>query len=216
MVEVRETGYGGARARARVCVCVCACEVDPSHLLLLLPLPLPLPLLLSSPSSSGIMILAGQEVTCADVLYSGHTVNLTLCALIWHYYSHVDGALLVDTEVTACPSRPPVGRLIGYCILHTLNAVPCSSPCARMCCLLARGRSKVDRWSASKRIARSPLLSPLSPLHHRLFPSRLASSLPCLSPASLTGSLTGSLTSRPTSCDPPYGALSSGASPGAL
>jgi sphingomyelin synthase-related protein 1 len=28
-------------------------------------------------------------VTCADVMYSGHTVNITLCAMTWHTYSHV-------------------------------------------------------------------------------------------------------------------------------
>ena len=28
-------------------------------------------------------------MTCADVMYSGHTVNITLCAMTWHTYSHV-------------------------------------------------------------------------------------------------------------------------------
>lgn len=37
----------------------------------------------------GWRILAGQVVTCADVMYSGHTVNITLCAMTWHTYSHV-------------------------------------------------------------------------------------------------------------------------------
>eukprot|EP00397_Hematodinium_sp_SG-2012_P026335 GEMP01027584.1.p1 GENE.GEMP01027584.1~~GEMP01027584.1.p1 ORF type:complete len:384 (+),score=36.57 GEMP01027584.1:118-1269(+) len=34
-------------------------------------------------------ILLGWRVTCADVLYSGHTVNLTLCLLVWWNYSHL-------------------------------------------------------------------------------------------------------------------------------
>eukprot|EP00397_Hematodinium_sp_SG-2012_P043743 GEMP01048695.1.p1 GENE.GEMP01048695.1~~GEMP01048695.1.p1 ORF type:complete len:426 (+),score=94.61 GEMP01048695.1:404-1681(+) len=34
-----------------------------------------------------LCVTLGQCVTCADVLYSGHTVNFTLAALIWHTYS---------------------------------------------------------------------------------------------------------------------------------
>ena len=116
---------------------------------------------------SALLIVAWQRVTCADVLFSGHTVNLTLCALIWQYYSHVEGALVVDTEVRACPVRLPVGRLIDYCILHTHSTHSTlyhHALRARLCCPHARGRWVVDRWSASKRIARSPLLSPLSSL----------------------------------------------------
>ena len=38
---------------------------------------------------TGFKVAFGQAVTCADVLYSGHTVNMTLCGLAWHQYSHV-------------------------------------------------------------------------------------------------------------------------------
>lgn len=34
-------------------------------------------------------IILGWRVTCADVLYSGHTVNLTLSVLVWWNYSHL-------------------------------------------------------------------------------------------------------------------------------
>lgn len=34
-------------------------------------------------------IVLGKYVTCADVLYSGHTVNFTLAALIWYDYSRL-------------------------------------------------------------------------------------------------------------------------------
>jgi hypothetical protein len=42
---------------------------------------------LGSPFYEALRIMAGQLVTCADMLFSGHTVNLTVCALSWHYYS---------------------------------------------------------------------------------------------------------------------------------
>lgn len=42
-----------------------------------------------SPFYEAFRIMAGATVTCADVMYSGHTVNITLCAMTWHNYSHV-------------------------------------------------------------------------------------------------------------------------------
>lgn len=35
------------------------------------------------------MILTGQLTTCADTLFSGHSVNATLTALVWQHYSDV-------------------------------------------------------------------------------------------------------------------------------
>ena len=54
-------------------------------------------------------ILLGQLVTCSDVLYSGHTVNLTLCALMWNMYSHKQGAALFTCDPAGdacCPDQP--------------------------------------------------------------------------------------------------------------
>jgi len=42
-----------------------------------------------SPWYEALRILSGATVTCADVMYSGHTVNITLCSMTWHCYSHV-------------------------------------------------------------------------------------------------------------------------------
>jgi len=42
-----------------------------------------------SPWIEAFRILSSQTVTCADVMYSGHTVNITLCSMTWHCYSHV-------------------------------------------------------------------------------------------------------------------------------
>jgi len=36
-----------------------------------------------------LTVATGFKVTCADVLYSGHTVNFTLAALIWYDYSRL-------------------------------------------------------------------------------------------------------------------------------
>lgn len=33
-------------------------------------------------------LMLGQDVTCTDVLYSGHTINITLCALLWIEYNN--------------------------------------------------------------------------------------------------------------------------------
>ena len=37
----------------------------------------------------GFNVMFGNASTCADVLYSGHTLNITLLALVWHQYTHV-------------------------------------------------------------------------------------------------------------------------------
>ena len=96
-------------------------DVFPQHALLL-----PFPLSLSS--SSALLIVAWQRVTCADVLYSGHTVNLTICALIWDEYSHEKDALIIDTDTewdlfeTCCRNRPLVNRA-GYLMRPTFMKV---------------------------------------------------------------------------------------------
>jgi len=41
------------------------------------------------PWIDAFFILAGQQSTCADVLFSGHTCNMTLCGMVWHKYSHI-------------------------------------------------------------------------------------------------------------------------------
>jgi len=48
----------------------------------------------TSADSLGMMLEALEvgflrKRTCADVLYSGHTVNITLCLLVWWNYSHL-------------------------------------------------------------------------------------------------------------------------------
>jgi len=55
-------------------------------------LPNPDPYCVSNVERGNIFLLAlevvvGIKVTCRDVLYSGHTVHFTLCALIWRDYS---------------------------------------------------------------------------------------------------------------------------------
>ena len=65
-------------------------------------------------------ILAGELVTCADVLFSGHTVNACLVGLIWHTYSHKVGVRLFRAKcdpigAVCCLGRPvtnEVGRLV--------------------------------------------------------------------------------------------------------
>ena len=51
-----------------------------------------------NPFVGGFKVLLGEIVTCSDVLYSGHTVNLTLCALMWNEFSSLPGALIVDWD----------------------------------------------------------------------------------------------------------------------
>ena len=86
----------------------------------------PFPLSPSSPSA--LLIVAWQRVTCADVLYSGHTINLTLCALIWDEYSHEKDALVIDHDTewdlfeTCCRNRPLVNRA-GYLMRPTFMKV---------------------------------------------------------------------------------------------
>ena len=51
-----------------------------------------------NPFVGGFKVLLGEIVTCSDVLYSGHTVNLTLCALMWNEFSSLPGAAIVDWD----------------------------------------------------------------------------------------------------------------------
>ena len=51
---------------------------------------------------AAILIMAAQIVTCADVLFSGHTVNVVLAGLVWHTYSHKAGVKLFDTQLDPC------------------------------------------------------------------------------------------------------------------
>jgi len=55
-------------------------------------LPNPDPYCISTVTKGNIFSLAleviiGVKVTCRDVLYSGHAVHFTLCALVWRDYS---------------------------------------------------------------------------------------------------------------------------------
>lgn len=43
--------------------------------------------------------------TCADVMFSGHSVNTTLAALVWHYYSHVSTFRATSEQYKAEPQR---------------------------------------------------------------------------------------------------------------
>ena len=66
------------------------------------------------PASSAFMVMIGQQGTCADVMFSGHTFNITICALLWHFYSHEPAALFIDTDKEwdiwepCCRSEPVV------------------------------------------------------------------------------------------------------------
>jgi len=75
------------------------------------------------PWLAGLMLILRKQETCADVLYSGHAVNLTLCALVWHYYSHDKQALLLDSDTEWDPfgelccwarGKPLVRFLFGH------------------------------------------------------------------------------------------------------
>ena len=43
-----------------------------------------------------IRILMGQDMTCADVVYSGHTMIMVSSGMVWHMYSHVVPITLID------------------------------------------------------------------------------------------------------------------------
>ena len=55
-----------------------------------------------SPWYEALRIMARQTATCADVMYSGHTVNISMCALTWHHYSHVVPLTLSDPLFGRC------------------------------------------------------------------------------------------------------------------
>ncbi|EDR24386.1 sphingomyelin synthetase, putative [Entamoeba dispar SAW760] len=42
---------------------------------------------IGNPFVEGFYVMLGYHHTCADLLFSGHTANLTVCAFIWEYYS---------------------------------------------------------------------------------------------------------------------------------
>ena len=54
------------------------------------------------PFLAAVLILTGQIVTCGDVLFSGHTVNLVMAGLVWQTYSHKAGVQLFKPNV--CPA----------------------------------------------------------------------------------------------------------------
>ena len=87
----------------------------------------------SSMFLEGIKIMTGQTWTCADVLFSGHTVNLTLDALMFYRYSHVVPLFRSDRlkqlfELTHCT---PV-KLIGALAADDFQTLTC-------CYVLQRG-----------------------------------------------------------------------------
>jgi len=49
-----------------------------------------------------ILILLQIRRTCGDVLYSGHTVNITLAALVWTEYSHLSPIILCAPTPSDC------------------------------------------------------------------------------------------------------------------
>ncbi len=54
------------------------------------------------PAFAAVLILTGQIVTCGDVLFSGHTVNIVMAGLVWQTYSHKAGVQLLKPNV--CPA----------------------------------------------------------------------------------------------------------------
>jgi len=77
-------------------------------------LPNPDPYCISTVTKGNIFSLAleviiGAKVTCRDVLYSGHAVHFTLCALIWRDYSP-----LCPLWFPPCWERLQVTRVLAY------------------------------------------------------------------------------------------------------
>jgi hypothetical protein len=59
--------------------------------------------------AQGFLIMVLARKTCADVLFSGHTVNLTLAALTWHTYSHIAPIAVggrLDSLLCGCNAVP--------------------------------------------------------------------------------------------------------------
>ncbi|KAL7716733.1 Sphingomyelin synthetase [Entamoeba marina] len=42
-----------------------------------------------NPFIEAFYVLSGKHVTCADLLFSGHAANITLCVLIWNRYGEI-------------------------------------------------------------------------------------------------------------------------------
>jgi len=64
----------------------------------------------SSAWLEGLYILVFIRKTCADVLYSGHTVNLTLIGLLFHDYSHVASLTSLDPLAPLCCGVPLLSK----------------------------------------------------------------------------------------------------------
>jgi len=54
-------------------------------------------------------VIIGAKVTCRDVLYSGHAVHFTLCALIWRDYSP-----MCPLWFPACSEQSQFTRILAY------------------------------------------------------------------------------------------------------
>jgi hypothetical protein len=72
-------------------------------------------------------ILSGELVTCADVLFSGHTVNCVLAGLVWHTYSHKIGVRLFrakcDPIGAVCCCSTPVENEAGRLVRATTEKI---------------------------------------------------------------------------------------------
>eukprot|EP01127_Copromyxa_protea_P004434 TRINITY_DN14296_c0_g1_i1.p1 TRINITY_DN14296_c0_g1~~TRINITY_DN14296_c0_g1_i1.p1 ORF type:complete len:330 (+),score=36.79 TRINITY_DN14296_c0_g1_i1:67-1056(+) len=81
---------------------------------------------LGSPFYEALRIMVGRLVTCSDMLFSGHTVNLTVCALSWHFYSRVAPIFYFSQVSKAWESQ---AAFIGATFLWITRVIVWGSAC---------------------------------------------------------------------------------------